>query len=99
MKFFKEIGRNPTLDWLIILSVLVLGILAFTLGGVYLYNAVNNGQITHDPVAVSDSFQRFNPKVITSLTDSLSQRESVSRAARGVYKGAPDPAPARKSVK
>ena len=90
MKIIKEIGRNPQIDWIIILSLSVIVIIILAIGGINLYNAVTSGNIQGTP-AVSPDLQRFDDRSVSSVTELFSQREDISKKAKAGYSGVGDP--------
>jgi hypothetical protein len=91
MKILKEIGRDPQVDWILILiiSIVVAVSLAFT--GLSLYNAVTQGTIVTAEPKKSAAFAKLNEKSISTVLDLYSARKAASSKALAGYTGAPDP--------
>ena len=89
MKFIKEIGRNPHLDWLLILVISFAVFVALAIGGYNLYNAVTSGDIQGNGSTATGA--RLNEKAITSVISQFETREEVSGSVRNGYAGVSDP--------
>ncbi len=90
MKFIKEIGRDPRIDWFLILLVSVVTAAALAIGGYYLYNAVTSGTAGEKPSAASEA-PKLDEDVITSVIGKFKEKEVVSVNARKGYASTTDP--------
>lgn len=91
MKIVKEIGREPHIDWIVILVVSIIIALGLAFTGFYLYNAVESGNIKGDETKRPASFTKLNEEAIATVLDRFEKREEVSEKARKGYTGPTDP--------
>lgn len=91
MKVIKEIGRNPNVDWILILVIclLLIGSLGFI--DFSLYNAVTSGSIQGAGTTAGTSFTKLNEKAVSSVIERFAEKEAVSTEARKSYSGFTDP--------
>jgi ATP phosphoribosyltransferase regulatory subunit HisZ len=91
MRIIKEIGRNPQLDWIAIITVSGLVGLVLVLGGVYLYNAIITGTIQATP-SQEGLVKSIDEKTFTSVTQSFSKKDQATKRVVAGYDGPGDPA-------
>jgi hypothetical protein len=91
MKLFKEIGRNPHLDWIIIMFLSLLIAVFLAIGGISLYNAVTKGEIQEVVTKPSDSAKNLDKKTLSSVIQRFVEKEEASMRARSGYDGPADP--------
>ncbi len=91
-RYFKEIGRNPNVDWMTMVVVTIFVIVSLCYLDFTLYNAVTNGSIQGNGGQTSSSFTKINEKAISSVIDTLKKKEDVSDKARAGYSGYSNPA-------
>jgi hypothetical protein len=91
MNPLKEIGRNPYIDWIIILGVSVMVFLSLAFVSFSLYNAVMHGELV-DTSKSGSPFVKPDERIIASVLDRFDEREAMSSKAKEGYVGAPDPA-------
>ena len=90
-RFFKEIGRNTYVDWIliIVLSFIVAVILA--LGSVSLYSSVTKGNIKGANVKVAESPDIFSTTDLSNLIRTFDQKAAKTTEAEKGYVGGADP--------
>lgn len=93
MKIRKEIGKNPYIDWIIILFLSIMTILALAIVGAYLYNAVTKGDIKADSSSGIDSASAFKRNDLSKVIDYYSKKDQAREDAKAGYKGFKDPQP------
>jgi hypothetical protein len=91
MKIIKEVGRNPHIDWIAIvfLSTTIVAVLA--IGGIYLYNAVNRGEIQSDGAEPASTAKNLDKKALSAVIQKFSEKEEVTRRMQSGYAGPSDP--------
>ncbi|MES3031496.1 MAG: hypothetical protein V4697_03745 [Patescibacteria group bacterium] len=91
-KSIKEIGKNPFVDWILILLV-SLGISIFLItSGVRLYFKVVSGDIKgSSDEETGGTYRPFNQKALSSAIELVKIKESATSRARGGYSGPGDP--------
>lgn len=91
MKIFKEIGRNPNIDWIIVLAASLIIVLSLGYSGYTLYNAVTNGSIQGNGEQAASSFTKPNEKTISSAIEKFDDKADATKKAKAGYSGFPDP--------
>ena len=91
MKDFKEIGHNPYIDWILIISLSCIVTIVLALSGIYLYNAVTKGDIQRSSLASPNVKKDFDTKVLSSIIKALSQKEDIIKKTKIGYTGSVDP--------
>lgn len=91
MKIFKEIGRSPHVDWIIIILTTSILAIALAITGIYLYNAVNQGDEDGSSAKTVNSSRILDQKKLSALLERFSIKEAASEKVRGGYVGASDP--------
>lgn len=86
-----EIGKNPFVDWILVLAITVSFAIILILGGVYLYWQVTTGviQAPSDPSLTAS--RKFDQKSLSGAIDRMEAKEAATAAAKRGYSGAPDP--------
>ncbi len=91
MKIKREIGKNPYIDWIIVIFLCLVVAIILATWGFSLYNAVTKGDIQGTPNKGSDITKTFDTKAITSVINKFSDKEEASGKAKVGYDGPVDP--------
>lgn len=91
MKILKEIGRSPHVDWIIIIFSTAILAIALAITGIYLYNAVNQGNEDGSVAKTLNSSRILDQKKLSALLDRFSVKEAANEKVREGYAGASDP--------
>ena len=88
---FREIGRNAFVDWLLILVLNTIIVLALALGGIYLYWQISIENFTSSFSVNKKEDKIFNEKNLSDVIDYFQVREDNSKLIKGGYRGIGDP--------
>lgn len=88
----REIGRNPFVDWMIILLISATVAVLMTLGGINLYIRVASGDIRSSDAANSSSVKIFNKKDLTETISQFDMKKTLELQVKRGYSGPSDPA-------
>ncbi|MDP3962691.1 MAG: hypothetical protein Q8Q03_02390 [bacterium] len=91
MKITKEIGRSPHVDWIIIIFSSTFLAVALAIAGIYLYNAVNQGDIDGRVGNTANSSRILDQKKLSVILERFSAKEQASEKAKAGYAGVSDP--------
>ena len=91
MKILKEIGRSPHVDWIIIIFSTSILAIALAITGIYLYNAVNQGNEDGSSAKTFNSSRILDQKKLSALIERFTVKTAESEKVRGGYTGASDP--------
>lgn len=83
--FFREIGRNAFVDWLLILILNVSISVALIIGGIYLYWQIYTGNFVSSESTKKASDKVFEEKDLNSIISLFLEKEEASRKARVGY--------------
>ena len=86
-----EIGKNPFVDWIVVLIVTVLVATVLIVGGAYLYWQVTTGVIQSSGDGSLSTPRRFDQKSLSAAIDRMEVKEAASAAAKRGYSGPSDP--------
>lgn len=88
---FREIGRNPHVDWGVTLLVSTLVAVALVGWGVRLYVQIKQGKVGGDPALKATAAQNFNRAVLQSTVDKFNIKIQATEDAKKGYTGPSDP--------
>ncbi|HEY4478230.1 MAG TPA: hypothetical protein VI775_00085 [Candidatus Paceibacterota bacterium] len=91
MSITKEIGKNPRIDWILILTISFIIAVVVVLGSVYLYKIVTIDKIVNTDASKVEFSKFFDQKALSELMNNYSEREKVQEKARVMYTGFGDP--------
>ena len=91
VQYIKEIGRNPQVDWIAIVSLSVLIGAVLVSGSVYLYISVTKGTILESASDVSNTIRSIDEKTFSAIVESFIKKEETSKKAQTGYAGPGDP--------
>ncbi len=91
MKTLKEIGRNPHIDWIIILILSSAATAFLAIGGISLYNAVTRGDSGDAHVVSNTASADLDKKALSRVLERFAQKEELSKKAKSGYAGVGDP--------
>jgi hypothetical protein len=78
-EIFKEIARNPQIDWLIILLISVLVACSLVFMSYSLYNAVAGGTIQSTEPSRSTAFTKLDEKSISTVLNIYAHEKGHER--------------------
>jgi hypothetical protein len=91
IKIVKEIGRNPNVDWLLILFFCTVIIIVLAFLDYSLYNAVTTGQIQGEADTAVAATPELDDAAITKVITRFGAKEEISKKAKAGYTGPVDP--------
>lgn len=86
-----EIGRNPFVDWILILFISCVIAILLVLGGISLYGRVVSGDIQSPDVTNSSTIKVFNVNDLSDIIGRFDAKKDLELQARRGYSGPSDP--------
>lgn len=91
VKAIKEGGRNPYVDWAIIIIICTLSSFAMIFYGVVLYKKVGNDKVTSIKVATDSKLKTFNQQDLQFIVDRFNAKSANTIKYKKSYKALEDP--------
>ncbi len=87
----KEIGRNPNVDWTVIIIISLVITTALAIQGSNLYNAVTRGGFENTSVVTGRKDKEFNDKAVSAVIERFDVKAEATVKARAGSVGVGDP--------
>lgn len=87
----REAGRNPFVDWIIILIVSIVLTIIFILVSLQLYRSVISGDIKSTDAVVVPTIKTFDREELSSVINRFNSKEATSVQVKKGYVGPADP--------
>ncbi len=87
----KEGGRNPYVDWVMILLISTTVLIILILGGVTLYEKVRNGEFEASNKASTTTKKVFNQKDLKYIIERYNTRAENINLIKSGFETVPDP--------
>jgi hypothetical protein len=87
----REGGRNPYVDWVVILFITVISFIALILGGISLYDKVRNGEIEAVGNANNSQMKTFNQKDLKYIIEKYNIKSENINTIKTGFSVIPDP--------
>ena len=91
MNITREIGRNPRIDWIIVLILSFILAISVALGSIYLYKAVTKDNINSIPISKVEIDKIFNSKALSQVLNNSYEKGEIWKKVKNGYTGLADP--------
>ena len=91
MSITKEIGKNPKVDWIVVLAVSIFLAIILIIGAIYLYKVVTKDNMNDADASKINVSKVFDSEALLKVINSYSQKEEINKKARVKYDGLGDP--------
>jgi hypothetical protein len=91
VRAIREGGRNPYVDWVVILFISVFVCISLIFGGLSLYEKVRNGEIEAIGTSSSTKMKTFNQKDLKYIIDMYNTKAENINLIKTGFKTVPDP--------
>ena len=88
----KEGGRNPYVDWMMILIVSSIVALLLIANSIYLYKSVTNGDIQSKEISTATTTEIFDVKGLDAVTSKFKEKKDFNLKIKDGFKTVADPA-------
>ncbi len=87
----REGGRNPYVDWAVVLFISVLTFIVLILGSIGLYNKVRNGEIGAVEKSTNTKMKTFNQKDLKYIIEKYNIKSENTNTIKTSFTTLPDP--------
>ena len=87
----REVGRNPFVDWAIVLIISVLLTIFLFIVSFFLYREIMSGNIKSTDTITTSTVEKFNQKDLSSMIERFDAKNEISTQAKRGYSGPSDP--------